>query len=373
MSFKKGFIISAVLVVLILTGAIVSMLQQYTDHTVLETVDIGDAGASKNEDFEENVLRYTNDGAFFTDDSGNLIWNVTYEMDAPAFSRAGDYFVIYDKGGTAVVLMDRAGKVSSLQTLMPVVKATVSENGILAVLLQQDTTGYVKLYDKRGQDVASGEFHAKNNGFPIEIGISRDGKLLAVSLLQIIDGAVNTNINFYDFGERGKSAIDNLVASFSYSNMVVPDIHFFAKDRMIAFGDTEFMIYDITGKPVVDEEMFLQGEVKAVFYNDNNFGTVTGETDEEGNYKNMMTIYSKTGRRRFEREINIPYKEVKLLSNNEIFATDGNEALLFSAFGVRRFDQKFDGTIYEMFPRKGGRRYVVVKSSGMESIRLEKQ
>ena len=55
----------------------------YSDYQILSSVERNDTGASEYAQFQGRLLRYTNDGAVYTDAAGNLIWNQTYEMDQP--------------------------------------------------------------------------------------------------------------------------------------------------------------------------------------------------------------------------------------------------------------------------------------------------
>ena len=63
-------------------------LRHYENFDVGSSVDRADTEATKFADFGENILKYSNDGAFYTDTANELIWNQTYEMTDP-----------HDKGG----------------------------------------------------------------------------------------------------------------------------------------------------------------------------------------------------------------------------------------------------------------------------------
>lgn len=366
-------LVVSVFVVLFAAGTVLSVFRQYTDFTVESTVEQTDAGGSHYVDFRGRLLRYLSDGAFYTDYSGDLIWNETYEMSVPSFDECEDYGIIFDKGGTSVFLFTSAGGLHSLKTTLPITEACVADGGVVAVLMQEESTGYLSLYDADGAVLASGELHANNSGYPVSVALSSDGRVLAVAMLSLADGAVNSVVNFYDFGSAGQEAIDNLVASHSFSNMLIPEVSFFDHDKLVAFGDTEFAVFNVSGNaPKLETELFLTEEVKSLFYNDNYFGTVTGVTNEDGEYVNRMTVYSLGGRERFSKDIEISYKDISLLSNNEIFVSDGSQVNLYSRFGVKKFTYRFDGTIYEVIPQSGSRNYVFVESGGIERAKLER-
>ena len=58
-----------------------------------------------------NILKYSNDGALYTDTYNERIWNQTYEMAKPTIDMCEDYLVIYDKKGTQIYIMTSQGLV----------------------------------------------------------------------------------------------------------------------------------------------------------------------------------------------------------------------------------------------------------------------
>lgn len=57
-----------------------------------------------------------------------------------------------------------------------------------------------------------------------------------VSQLDVKDGNVKTTISFYDFSNKGKDEIDNIVATYSFSDQIIPQIAYVDGDKAIAFG-----------------------------------------------------------------------------------------------------------------------------------------
>ena len=65
------------------------------------------------------------------------------------------------------------------------------------------------------------------------------------------DDDIKTTIAFYNFGSVGQNEIDNCVGSYSYPDMVFPEIDFLSNDKMVAFGDGEVILFEGTQKPQV--------------------------------------------------------------------------------------------------------------------------
>ncbi len=369
---KRAGVIAGLVLILLGIGYTVAECQQYQSYSIEHTAEQGDAVASYYAEFGENLLRYTRDGAFYTDFDGNLIWNETYEMGEPAFESRSGYGILYDKNGTGLLILDTTGAINSMQTNMPITAACVANNGVIAVLMQEGSTGYIYIYNTSGTVLASGELHSNLSGYPVSIALSSDGTMLCVSLLDLKGGVVNSTINFYNFGTAGQDAIDNIVATYSYSDMVIPEVRFMKNDRAVAFGDTEYVIFTNGGKPEVDREIFLEEEVKCLFHNENYFGTITSVANEQGEVVNRMTIYNLNGRPRYTKDLDIAYKKVELMSNDEVFITDGSRVNLFNSRGLLRFDTTLDTYIYKAFPLSTRREYAIIVTGAIERIKLEK-
>ena len=183
------------------------------------------------------------------DENNKIIWNQTYEMQAPMVDFCENYAAIADKKGDRIYIMDLSGPCGEIETSMPIQRIEVASQGLVAVLMEQNGTGYIQMYDKSGTFLAEGEVHTENSGYPLDIAISNDGKKLAVSLLDVNKGNVNTTITFFNFDAMGQNEIDNIVGQYSYADMVVPKVEFLTNDVMVAFGSQKAVVFEGAQKP----------------------------------------------------------------------------------------------------------------------------
>ena len=247
-------------------------LKEYQDYEVRSEIERNDSEATQYELFGENILRYNNDGAFYADMSDRLIWNQAYEMQVPVVDICENYAVIADLQGTQIYIMNTSGVQGEIETSKPIEAVCVANQGTIAVLTQEDGTSYLELYNKSGENLASGEIHLENSGYPIDIALSNDANKLAVSILDISKGKAQTTVAFYNFDSVGQNEIDNIVASYSYADTIMPEIDFVSNDRLIAFGDTQVILFEGTQKP---EEVLVhkvEKEVKSIFYDKDYYG-----------------------------------------------------------------------------------------------------
>lgn len=318
-------------------------------------------------DFNGNLLAYGRDGAFYTDYEGNLIWNETYEMTNPQIKMCEGKLLIYDKTGSQLFVESVSGNEGKISTNLPIVEADVAKNGNVVVLMQNKDTGYLNLYNSDGETIASGEVHTKKTGYPMSVAISSGGDRLVMSLANLTDGDVKSTVQFYDFGVAGDSKADHIVGKFSYSNMIIPEVDFVAKDEAIAFGDSEIVIFQGDKEPKIKKELFVSSEMKSIFHNDNYFGMIT--TNEDG--QNSLSLYTMSMNRRFEKEIDALYTKADITKTNEVLLTDGENVSLYTKLGVNKFSHKFSNGILEMIPWESYRTYVIIEKGKIERIRLK--
>ena len=364
-------IAAAVVIACVLAGGggIYYNLKEYQSFEVRSVIKRNDSKATRYENFAGNILRYNNDGAFYLDTSDNLIWNQAFEMQSPVADICKGYMAVADLYGTQAYIMDTTGTQGSIKTSKPIEAISVAAQGTIAILAQQDGISYLELYNKSGDNLASGQIRVTNSGYPLDIAISEDATKLAVSILDISKGAAQTAISFYNFTSVGQNHIDNMVGSYTYEYTVIPEICFTSNNRLIAFGDNKVIQFEGTQRP---EETFvnkLEKEVKSIFYDDSYFGLVYSNGDSSDSHK--MQIYGMDGSLRLEKDFTMPYQEIEFLGNHEICIRDEFECTIYTLRGIKRFTYQFDQALYKIFSGSTGRRYSFILDGVMEQVKLK--
>ncbi len=359
----------AILALLISGAWLFLSLHHYDDYEVINSVERADTQGTRFEEFCGNILKYSNDGAFYTDRDNELIWNQTYEMSDPRLAMCDDYLTIYDRKGTMLYILTPAGLQGSIETTMEIEQVCVATQGTVAVLMQKESTGYLALYDKNGNILAQGAVHGEKGGYPIAIALSYDALKLAVSMLDFNDGNVKTTIAFYNFGSVGQNVADHLVGATSFADLVVPEITFLSKDRMIALADTEIMIFEGTQNPQVTLEIPLAQQAKSVFYDTRYIGVVTMDSQESAGHH--LIVYDEGGTVLMEHDIEMDYTDIGLLSSGEICIRNENSCDIYTARGIYKFHADFDDTLYQILPGMTGLHYTFILSGETKNVRLK--
>ena len=115
------------------------------------------------------------------------------------------YLAVYDRGGTFIYIMSERGLVKKIETATPIERVCVARQGTVAVLMKEDDVSYVRLYDKKGQELASGEFYQEKGSFPVDIALAPDAQKLAVDMLDVTKGKTCSTVTFYNFGSVGQN------------------------------------------------------------------------------------------------------------------------------------------------------------------------
>ena len=363
-------VVTVIVIVLLLGAAgIYFELKEYKNYEVRSEIERSDSEATKYEKFSGNILRYNNDGAFCADMSDNLIWNQAYEMQNPMADICADYVAIADRQGTQIYIMNTTGVQGEIETSKPIEAVCVANQGIVAVLTQEDGTSYLELYNKDGESLASGEIHVENSGYPLDIALSNDANKLAVSILDISKGKAKTTIAFYNFGSVGQNEIDNIVGSYSYADTIIPEIDFVTNDRMIAFGDTQVSVFEGTQKPEETVTLKLEKEVKSIFFEEEYFGLVYGNGDSGDTH--TINVYDMKGKLRMEEKFKMPYQSIEFLENDEICIMDENACEIYTLRGVKKFSYHFDCAVYKILSGGTDRSYTFILDGVMEKVRLK--
>ncbi len=341
----------------------------YTGYDVVSSIKRTDTSAPGFANFQGKLLKYTNDGALYTNLDGGLIWNQTYEMDEPRLEMQGNYVAIYELNGTQVYILDTVNLQGSIKTTMPIQKVSIASQGVVAILMENDGTSYLQVCDRTGNELASGELHVQNSGYPMDIALSEGGEKLAVSMLDISGGSVKTVIAFYNFGTVGQSSIDNIVSSYSYADVVIPRIRYLSQDTMAAFGDDRVILFTGAQKPAEGKTIEPADEVKSIFYDQKHFGLVYD--GGSGGKDHRLELYDLSGEQRMKIDFETEYTDIELLANGEICILGEDSCEIFNKKGICKFQHQFQNYLYKVIPGNSQISYTFILEGESQRVKLK--
>ena len=313
---KRVLQIILIIAVMVIGIELLYAIRNYNDYDVQEMLDRTRGGTTQYQMFGDQLLEYSNDGISSMDRNHDIVWNQSFEMTTPKVEICGEYLVVYDAAGTKLFILTKSGLVKGLEMNSPIQTVCIANQGTVAVLMKENQESQVKLFDKKGKELANGKFYGDKGGFPVDIALSHDGTKLAVDLVDVSKGNVNTTISFYNFGSVGQSEIDNNVGTYTFEGVLVPEIDYISNSRMIGVGTGKVLVFDGSQKPELSKEIYIEEEILSIFHNEKYIGVVYDNAEVENSWH--IKVMDMRGNTIMENDTTIPYDSIEFLSNNEI-------------------------------------------------------
>lgn len=366
---KRVLQILAAIIMIVLIIELFNALRSYDEYEVRDIMERGSSGAAQYQTFGDCLLEYSNDGISCIGENRDIIWNQSFEMTTPEVQICGDYLVVYDAAGTKLFILTQSGVEKSIETSSPIQTVCIANQGSVAVLMKEGEESQVKIYDKKGNELANGKFYGDKGGFPIDIALSYDGTKLAVNMVDVSKGKVSTTISFYNFGSVGQSEIDNNVGTYTFEGLLVPKIDYVSNSRMIAMGTGKMLVFEGSQKPELAEEIEITEEVLSYFHNEKYVGIVYDNAEVENSWH--IKVMDMRGKTIMENDTAIAYDNIEFLSNNEICVRNTTQCEIFTIHSIRKFVYEFDKELYNVFATDGGQNYTFIFKDTIEEVKLK--
>ena len=362
---NRTMVILGVLIIAAVAGIVFVFNHVDQNYDVLSTVENEDTQSSEYIQMGDDLLKYGNESVSLLSRSGDTLWNLTYDMSDPAVSILEDTAAIYDRRGTSMYVVKIDGPVGPISTDFPIVKAEVTLSGSVAAILEDGEKTWVNYYSSDGSLIVENQTRMENNGYPLDLAVSPDGAVIAVSYLIVDSGEISSHLVFYNFGQAGQGQVDNVVAEFTYEDTVVPDLVYFSEGTCVAFRDDGFSVFQGGDTLEESENTQIDTQMISLFYNEEYFGIVT--EGEEESY--LMTLYGPEGRQRCSREFDMEYQNISV-SGERIILWDGPQVEIYDLGGKLKFQGDVrEGTVRNLF-QMSRNRYLLISDEGIKMIRL---
>jgi hypothetical protein len=244
----------------------------------------------------------------------------------------------------------------------------VSEQGVVSVLVKNDSGPKIMTYDAMGNVLAEVKTSFAGTGYPLDISISKDGKMLLVSYMSVQNGQAVTNIVYYYFDEAKKEDGDYKVLSEMYEDMLAPTVFFVNDSLAVAVGDDRLLLYSVNETPELQQTITLDKKIKSVFYNQHYIGLVL---KNEGKAGYELCLYNVRGQKVLSEDFTGDYSNVKL-DGSQVIMYDGKKCSVFTRSGIHKFEGELGKDVLEMVATFGVNKYIVMNTDGMEIVRFVK-
>ncbi len=361
--------ISTLTLVAAITIFLIIHLQTYTSARVITKYENGSDGNVNYIQFADGMLKYSKDGIALVNRKGKEAWNQPYQIKNPIVDTYyNEAAVVADKGGNTMMVLDREGLKGEIQTTLPVEKAVVSAQGIVCAVLKNDTSPKIICYDAAGNLLVELATSLTGTGYPMDVGISEDGKLLLVSYLCVQDGKLVTKVKYYNFEGEKDRIQDYEVTGDDYENIVAPSAFFMNLKTSVVVGDDRMFFYSGEGKPKLEKTVLLNKKIKSVFHSSRYVGLIL-KNERKAGYE--LCLFNASGKKVMSEEFTGDFSNVKI-SGNQVLMYDGKKCSVYTRTGIHKYDGELDSNILEIFPVVGVNKYIVISTNGMDVIRFVK-
>lgn len=364
---RRGLIIGVLAAFVIGGFVLYNKLHTFEDYTIVESIENTVSGGTKYESVGKNIYRYNSDGVSCISRENEVNWSITYNMQAPICDVSDTTMAIAEQQGNQVYVIDENGLIGNFEALLPILKVRVSDQGVVAVVLEDEGITWVNLYRPDGTLIADDKTTLDDSGYPLDIDISPDGERLMVSYLCVENGILSSKVVFYNFGDKGEAASNYVVSSETFLETVVPEVYFAGNSCAVAVADNGFYVFRGNSVPKLSYQANFEEEIVSTFHDEEQIGFLFRSSTEGYDYR--LEMYNYRAKKEASRDINASFDEIRI-QNDQILMYSDRECHVFSLSGRKKFASAYEKDIVELFYFSEYRKYLVITNDSFDRIRI---
>ncbi len=341
----------------------VTRYSTYSTYKVIEEYNREYDQEAKFYRFKEGIIKCSTGKVEYLNHNIEPIWSDNINLPNPMVEWVGDYAAIASRTNGEVLLVDRSGRQGYINVGYPIEKVDVSKQGIVAVIARNKEVPQVMCFDKEGTLLVELSATLSENGYPINTGISTDGKALIVSYLIIDESGMHSRVVYYDLNQKGK-----VVAEKVFSSEIVSEIEYMNSDYSYIIGMSGCSIYNYEETPKEVENYKFTSKILSIVSNNEYVAILLDGQKQSGT---EILIYNKIGK-----EVSrINSKQIfdnALIANGEIVLWKGGVCEIYTLGGQKRLAVKNKDEIRNVFPMRTPNRYIVVSDKKIRKVQLKR-
>lgn len=341
----------------------------YVGYKVENEVERSDSNNVNYVYFNKDILKYSRSGINAIDNTGKSLWNGGFEMKQPQVDICGDFVVAADVTGKQFYVYNGKDEGTSMETTLPLVRAKVAGQGVVAALLQDSDSNVLNIYNPYSSaDSLLVEIptNVSEEGYPLDFDISPDGNSVVASYMVMNGSTVENKVSFYNFTEVGQDK-NTLVGGKSFEDSMISCIEFVGDDEVAVFHEKGFSLFSSMKQPEVLFEKTFTEEIRSMAYSDRYIAVVTSVGDDQE--KQKLYLYNLRGGEELEQEISYEYSEMKIYKEEIIFLSN-HSCHILRTNGHEKFACEFENEIDTIFPTENGSIYTLIDTTTIKKITL---
>ncbi|MDR1558830.1 MAG: DUF5711 family protein [Clostridiales bacterium] len=266
-----------------------------------------DSGASFYSFNSKDFFFCTKDGVKFMSSKGGPHWEEIISLTSPVLYGKCDIIAVGESRGRTVYVFNTLGKIMERKFNEPMLSFSVNKSGYLTVILQTASGYRVETYSPGSESAVWQYVMVKPNVYPVSADTSPDGKVTAVSLLDLTPDArhsMTSQILFMYTNESDALKVESADGIFAGETLTDQIARvYFMDTRLLAVSDKTIAAYSLGGKDKIktDWQFPLQNEIsRFCLYGEAGFCFITGEPlpdAAEPQNVGVLNFYGMNGRR----------------------------------------------------------------------------
>lgn len=360
--------ILVLIVAFVIIMKVVTSNKEYTSVNVVDETKFFISTGSSVERFGNNFIVYNSDGIKCVNTKGEQIWNEAFQMQKPLVDMGKNIVAVADYNGSTIYLMDDKNVLGKIDTGLPIRKFKAASSGYVMAVLDNTNNTPIYVYDTQGTEMLYFNTTMKGYGYPLEIALSNNGVLGAVSYLNVDKGSFYSTVGFYNFGEVGQNYQDSLMSSYTYQDAIVPEIRFSSNDKAVAVADNRISFFSGDQMPKSVGDVILNENLLSVYEDDNYVALFFASDNEEYEYK--AAIYDYNAKLRDTVYFNIEYNDV-FFDGDRFVLYNNNEILIHIIGGKDKFMGNVEETILAMLPTSSPKKMVLITPDEIKTVEFK--
>ncbi len=359
---------AAVLIVLCVVFGLYrySRRHTYTDYIISRSIENTMTPGTKYESVGRYLYRYNTDGVSCVTRKNEVKWSITYSMQAPIVDVCGSTMVIAEQQGTQIYVVNENGLLGNFSSLLPILKVRVSNQGLVAAVLQDEDVTWVNLYDSSGESIVSDKTTISDSGYPLDVDVAPNGMKMAVSYFGVKEGVMTSEIVFYDFSSGGGAGEEYVINRESISGSAAPRVYFIDNSTAAVVLDDGFLVY--RGSAMArSEECWFDEEIVSCFYSEDIIGFLFSDLTGEHIYR--MELYNYHAKRKVSTGIDTDFDTIKI-ENGRILMYTSSYCNVYTMQGRLKYSSAYEKEIVEAFYFDEYRRYLIITQDSFDRIRI---
>ncbi len=360
----------AILLIAAVTAAVFAMKNRhYTRAEFTKMLDYLAEEGTSYANLDGCLLQYGPNGVACADAQGSTRWSITYEMEQPIVSTCGNKAALADYGGRTVYIMDTKKQLGTISTSLPIHKVRVSSGGYVAVIMDDSSESWIRLYRPDGQEFAYFVRSLSENGYPMDVAVSPDGSTVAVSSLVMNQATVKSVVSFYSFGSAGQDSPDHLIGSYTYDSEVFPYLEFVSSDNCMAVSDSRFVVFDsVRTQPKNGINNMVTESIIGVYRGDKCIGLLFTDLSGESMYR--LDLYDMEGHKAGSVSFTMAYTDIQIVGNY-VYINNESNLRIYALDGREVFDGPLEMAVKALIPSSRPGSLTAVTEKEIDRITLK--